>query len=233
MHFLEPQILVTNIWAEFQSTLQLVIKGLIIGIVVSAPMGPTGILCIQRTMNKGRDYGLATGAGAATSDLLYAIVTGLGMSVVMDFIERPEIIFWLKVGGSVLLFLFGIMTLRSNPTQRMHAPSGQRGTLLSNYASAFVITVANPLIVFLFIALFAQFTFVVPTNLMGVLFGYFSIIAGAMMWWSGLTYVLTRMRHQFGSRGILFLNRIIGSVVIVVSLIYACSTVFKISFRFY
>lgn len=233
MEFLEPQLVITNIWAEFQSTFQLVVKGLIIGIVVSAPMGPTGILCIQRTMNKGREFGLVTGAGAATSDMLYAIITGLGMSFVMDFIEQPENIFWLKVAGSALLLIFGIHTFRSNPTKKMHTPSGQKGTLLHNYASAFLITIANPLIVFLFIALFAQFTFVVPTNLIGVLFGYLSIICGAMLWWGGLTYLLTRMKHSIGEKGLVMMNRIIGGIVIVVSIIYAFSTIFKISFRFY
>lgn len=229
MEIFDPQL----IWAEFQSTFQLVIKGLIIGIVVSAPMGPTGILCIQRTMNKGREFGLVTGAGAATSDLLYAIITGLGMKFVMDFIEQPENIFWLKVAGSVLLLIFGIHTFRSNPTQKLHQPSGQKGTLLSNYASAFLITFANPLIIFLFIALFAQFTFVVPTNLLGVLFGYLSIIGGAMLWWGGLTYLLTRMKHSIGDRGLVLMNRIIGGIVIFASVVYAFTTIFKISFRFY
>lgn len=233
MEIFDPQLVITNIWAEFQSTFQLVIKGLIIGIVVSAPMGPTGILCIQRTMNKGRDYGLVTGAGAATSDLLYAIITGLGMSFVMDFIEQPENIFWLKVAGSALLLIFGIHTYRSRPTQKLHQPSGQKGTLLSNYASAFLITFANPLIIFLFIALFAQFTFVVPTNFLGVVLGYLSIIGGAMLWWGGLTYLLTKMKHSFGDRGLVLMNRTIGGIVIFASVVYAFTTIFKISFRFY
>lgn len=233
MEILDPHLLINNIWAEFQSTFQLVIKGLIIGIVVSAPMGPTGILCIQRTMNKGREYGLVTGAGAATSDLFYAIITGFGMSFVMDFINQSENIFWLKVGGSILLFFFGIITFRSNPTKKLHTPSGQKGTLLNNYVSAFLVTVANPLIIFLFIALFAQFTFVVPTNLIGVLFGYLSIIAGAMLWWFGLTHALTKMKHTIGERGLVLMNRIIGGVVIFASIIYAFTTIFKISLRFY
>ena len=228
---LEPQLI--NIWAEFQSTFQLVCKGLIIGIIISAPMGPTGILCIQRTFNKGREYGLVTGAGAATSDLLYAVITGFGMSFVMDFIDRPENIFWLKVMGSGLLLFFGIHTFRSDPTQKMHKPSGQKGTLLSNYISPFLITVANPLIVFLLIALFAQFTFVVPTNFFGLIFGFLSIIAGAMLWWIGLTYTLTRMKHSFGDKGLKVMNRLIGGIVIAISVIYAFSTIFKISFRFY
>ncbi len=227
---IEPPLI--NIWVEFQSTFQLIIKGLIIGIVVSAPMGPTGILCIQRTMNKGREYGLVTGAGAATSDLIYAIITGFGMSFVMDFIDQPQNIYWLKVIGSGLLLFFGVHTYRSNPAKKMHKPSGQKGTLLSNYFSSFLITFANPLIVFLFIALFAQFTFVVPTNLFGLVFGYLSIIVGAMLWWSGLTYALTRMKHSIGDKGLIVMNHIIGGIVIAVSIVYAFTTIFKITIRF-
>ena len=67
-----------------------IIRGLAIGILVSAPMGPIGVLCIQRTLNKGRWSGFVTGLGASISDLGYAVLTGLGMSIVIDFIETNE-----------------------------------------------------------------------------------------------------------------------------------------------
>ena len=73
-------------WFEPVSTLDLIIKGLLIGVVASAPMGPVGVLCIQRTLNKGRWYGFVTGIGAAFSDIIYALITGFGMSFVVDFI---------------------------------------------------------------------------------------------------------------------------------------------------
>ncbi|MBO7281577.1 MAG: hypothetical protein J6V00_10505, partial [Bacteroidaceae bacterium] len=61
------------------SIVETIVKGLIIGIVASAPMGPVGVLCIQRTLNKGRIYGLVTGLGAAISDIIYALITGYGL----------------------------------------------------------------------------------------------------------------------------------------------------------
>ncbi|RRD79314.1 lysine transporter LysE [Alloprevotella sp. OH1205_COT-284] len=224
---------IATIWAEFSSTLQLVIKGIIIGIVVSAPMGPVGILCIQRTMHKGRNFGLATGAGAALSDFLYALITGSGMLFVMDFIERPEIIFWLKLGGSIILFIFGLHTLLSNPIKAIRQPSGKKGTLFHNFITSFFVTLSNPLIILLFIALYAQLTFTVPSNPFGVACGYLSIIGGAMLWWLGLTYLVTRMKTTFGLRGMFFLNRTIGTIVVVVSVFYAMTTVFRISLTFY
>jgi threonine/homoserine/homoserine lactone efflux protein len=58
-------------------------KGIVIGVCVSAPMGPIGVLVIQRTLNRGKYYGIVTGLGATASDLLYAIATGYGMSFVV------------------------------------------------------------------------------------------------------------------------------------------------------
>ena len=77
-------------WFENIAILDLTIKGLIVGMVASAPMGPVGVLCVQRTLNKGRIYGLVTGLGAAVSDFIYALITGLGMSFVVEFIEQPR-----------------------------------------------------------------------------------------------------------------------------------------------
>ena len=64
--------------------LEIIVKGIIIGVVASAPMGPVGVLCIQRTLNKGRAYGLVTGLGAAFSDILYALLTGYSLNLLYD-----------------------------------------------------------------------------------------------------------------------------------------------------
>ena len=69
--------------------LDFIFKGLLIGIIASAPMGPVGILCIQRTLNKGRWYGFITGIGAAVSDTIYALIVGLGMSFIMGPLQNP------------------------------------------------------------------------------------------------------------------------------------------------
>ena len=219
-----------HIFVEFASPLLLIIKGLLVGIIASAPMGPVGILCIQRTLQKGRAYGIVTGAGAALSDIIYALMTGLGMSFVMDFIDNEQNIFWLKVIGSIMLFIFGIYMFKSDPRKSIpHKTSGSKGTLIHNFTTAFLITLSNPLIIFLFIALFNMFTFVIPGNWYGQCIGYLSIVAGAMLWWLGLTYIINKMRNSFGVKGILRLNRTIGSIVLAASIIYAGMTLLKIS----
>ena len=218
-----------NIFLEFASPLLLVFKGLLVGIIASAPMGPVGILCIQRTLQKGRAYGVATGAGAALSDIIYALITGFGMSLVMDFIDNKENLFWLKLLGSAMLFIFGIYMYRTDPRKCLRPTPRSKGTQLHNITTAFLVTLSNPLIIFLFIALYNMLTFVIPGNWFGQCVGYLSIVGGAMLWWLGLTYVINRMKRNFGVRGMMRLNRTIGCIVLGASVIYAAMTVFNLS----
>lgn len=218
-----------NIFLEFASPLLLVFKGLLVGIIASAPMGPVGVLCIQRTMQKGRIYGILTGAGAALSDIIYALMTGLGMSFVMDFIDNKQNLFWLKLLGSAMLLVFGIYMFRSDPRKCFRPTPKSKGTLLHNFTTAFLVTLSNPLIIFLFIALFNMLTFVIPGNIAMQCMGYLSIVCGAMLWWLGLTYVINRLKKNFSLRGVKRLNQTIGSIVLVSSVVYAAMTVFNLS----
>lgn len=208
--------------------IDLVFKGILIGIIASAPMGPVGILCIQRTLNKGRWYGFVTGIGAAVSDFFYALITGMGMSFVVDMINDSRYQFLLQITGSILLLAFGIYSYRSNPTKNMHISGNQKGTLVHNGVTAFFVTFSNPLIIILFMALFAQFSFVVPNHPLEMCVGFLSIPFGALVWWYGLTWLVDKIRGIFDNNGILLINKIIGSVVILFSVIVLFGTIFNL-----
>jgi len=202
---------------EQVTVLDLVVKGFIIGVVVSAPLGPVGVLCIQRTLNKGRWYGFITGLGAALSDVVYALITAYGMSFMFDFISANQ--FYLQLIGSVMLLFFGIYTFRSNPVQSIRPISQSKGTYLHNFVTAFIVTLSNPLIIFLFIGLFARFSFVIPgIPIYEQMVGYLAIALGAFTWWFCITYFVNKVRNRFNLRGIWMINRVIGIVVMVISI---------------
>lgn len=202
------------------SLLEIIIKGIIIGIVASAPMGPTGVLCVQRTLCKGRIYGFVTGCGAAVSDIIYAVITGYGLSFIYDFIHNQRNLFWLQLGGSLMLLGFGIYTYRSKPAENTHKVSRNRSGLLRNGLSGFAITLSNPLIIFLFLAMFTPMSFMLPDlPLFQQAVGYISILAGAMLWWLFITYAVNKLKNRFDVRGICIINRIIGAIVIAVSFV--------------
>ena len=206
----------------------LVFKGVLIGILASAPMGPIGVLCVQRTLNKGRWYGFVTGIGACFSDIIYALFTGYGMSFVMDIINRGHNRFILQITGSLMLLAFGIYSYFSNPTKKMHISGTNKGTLIHNGITAFLVTFSNPLIIFLFMACFAQFAFVIPNQPAMMIAGYFGIVMGALLWWYGLTWLIEQIRGKFDTNGIMIINKVIGAVVVVVSIIVIIGTVFNL-----
>lgn len=208
--------------------LDIIFKGMLIGILVSAPMGPVGILCVQRTLNKGRWYGFVTGIGATVSDLIYALITGLGMSFVMNLVYNSQNRFFLQIAGSIMLLFFGIYSWRSNPVKNIHRSSKTKGTLFHNGLTAFFVTLSNPLIILLFMAVFAQLAFIMPGKPLEMCIGYLSIIAGALLWWFGLTWLIDKIRNKFEDTGIIIINKVIGSIVILISLIILLGTVFNL-----
>lgn len=209
--------------------LDIVFKGLLIGIIASAPMGPVGVLCVQRTLNKGRWYGFVTGCGAALSDIIYAGITGLGMGMVVELVSNDTNRFYLQIVGSLMLLAFGVFTYRTDPTKNLRKPGQNKGTLTHNGITAFLVTLSNPLIVFLFMALYAQFSFGLqidkPIELVA---GFISIIGGALLWWWGLTWLVDVIRLKFDNNGIRIINRIIGTLVIVGSIIVLLTTLFSL-----
>lgn len=213
-------------WIESVNAIDLAVRGMMVGIVASAPMGPVGVLTVQRTLNKGRWYGFATGLGAAVSDFIYALITGLGMSFVMDFIERPTTVFYLKIIGSLMLFCFGAYTYYTKPATP-HKSSGKRGTLWHNAFTGFVITVSNPLIIFLFLALFARVGFVVPDHPVEQAIGYLGVLGGAVIWWLCLTTALNRLGSRFEMGTVSLLNRLLGLLVMVASVVGLFYTLFR------
>jgi threonine/homoserine/homoserine lactone efflux protein len=209
--------------------LDIVFKGLLIGIIASAPMGPVGVLCVQRTLNKGRWYGFVTGCGAALSDMIYAGITGLGMGLVVDFVSNDTNRFYLQIAGSIMLLAFGWYTYRTDPTRKLRKPGQNKGTLTHNAITAFFVTLSNPLIIFLFMALYAQFAFgLQPDRPIDMIAGFLSIIGGALLWWWGLTWLIDKIRTKFDTNGIRLINQIIGMVVMLGSVIILMTTLFSL-----
>ena len=188
-----------------------------IGIILSAPMGPIGILCIQRTLNKGRNSGFFTGVGAATSDLFYCLLVGLGISLVTDFIADHINI--LQIVGSVILIVYAIYMIIHNPVSQITENLDQREDYWRDMITGFFFTLSNPLIMFLIIPLFARFGFPLPEyKFYHVILGYIFIVVGALVWWSLITFFVDKVRTHFNIRSMWLINRIIGTIILILSL---------------
>ena len=180
-------------------------------------MGPIGILCIQRTLNKGRNSGFFTGVGAAASDLFYCLLVGLGISLVTDFIA--DHVNLLQIIGSIILIVYVVYMIFHNPVSQIKENIDQRDDYMRDTATGFLFTLSNPLIMFLIIPLFARFSFPLPEyRFYHIIIGYASIVLGALLWWSVITFFVDKVRTHFNIRSMWLINRIIGSIILILSL---------------
>lgn len=207
-------------FVTYMDILLIILEGLAIGILISAPMGPIGMLCIQRTLNKGRASGFFTGVGASLSDLLYALLTGLGMSFIINFVEEHQLM--LQMFGSLVLLGFGVYIARKNPAKALKARSGRpvKNNFIQDLVTGFLFTFSNPLIIFLIIGLYARFNFLTQEqSIYGYVAGFLSIIIGALCWWFVITYFVSKVRGHFNVRSMWLINIIIGSLICLMSLV--------------
>ena len=195
--------------------LELAIKGIIIGLCISVPLGPIGMLCVQRTLTRGRAHGIVTGLGATTSDLVYTFVTLFFLRFVIGFIEAHQVVF--QFTGAIVVVLFGAFIIKSRPTSQTQPHVASKGSLVSDYFTAFGLTFSNPLILFVLMALFARFDFIAERSpALHYLVGIGCILVGATAWWLLLTYIVSHFKDKLGLRGLRLINLIPGSVIVVI-----------------
>jgi threonine/homoserine/homoserine lactone efflux protein len=190
------------------------LKGLIVGFLASIPLGPVGVLSIQRTINKGVTSGLISGMGAATVDAFFALVAALGLTFIINFIEEQQ--FFIQLLGGGVLILLGTRIFSTNPIKQIRRHRKQKNKLIEDYFSVVFLTLSNPLAVFLFVAAFAGIGMVTskdtPLSSSLIISGVFM---GAMMWWSTLTFLINLFRKRFRLKQLWWINKIAGIFIIV------------------
>ncbi len=193
-------------------------RGLAIGILISAPMGPIGMLVIQRTLSKGRMPAFFTGIGAALSDLIYCLLTGLCLTIITEFLDSHQLL--IQIIGSVVLAAFGMYLFRSNPTRALKRSDNKATNYWSDLGSGFLLTFSNPLILFFIIGLFARFNLILPNYRLGHhIFAYLTLIGGALLWWYFITMFVSRLGKRINVRSLQIINRIIASILIIMAIV--------------
>lgn len=198
--------------------LTLIAKGILIGLLVSIPLGPIGVLVIQRTVNKSRKAGLLSGMGAALSDTLYAVIAGFSLTFVIDFIREYEILFQ-SVGALVVLGL-GIHIFFKNPVTDLRRNRLRGNTHFKDIISSFLLTFSNPLTVFVFLAVFTSSGVAInleqPYHSFFVILGVFT---GACLWWFSLSGIVSLFRHKINLRILWWINKTAGVLIVIFVLV--------------
>ncbi|HSX13744.1 MAG TPA: LysE family transporter [Chlamydiales bacterium] len=188
------------------------LKGLLLGFSIAAPVGPIGILCIRRTLQYGRLSGLFTGLGAACADTLYGLLAAFSLTLVSDFLEEQR--FYLHILGGCFLILLGAKTFCAS-TKEMASGNISHRSLISDFISTFFLTLSNPLTIFSFIAVFAGLGLVnISQKISDAVLLVTGIFLGACTWWTILSEGISFFRKKVGQKTMLWINRVAGIVII-------------------
>lgn len=188
----------------------LLLKGLILGFSIAAPVGPIGILCIQQSLSHGRVYGLVAGLGAATADAFYGLVAAFGLTVIINFFTR-QTDFLQLVGGLFLCYL-GIKTFLK--TAHVQAGSTQPEPLPGVYFSTFLLTITNPMTILSFALIFAGLGVSAAGNgYGGAVKLVLGVFLGSALWWFLLSLGVSLFREKINATMMQWINRGAGAVI--------------------
>jgi threonine/homoserine/homoserine lactone efflux protein len=188
------------------------LKGMVVGIIIALPAGPVGVLCIRRTILHGRVAGFVSGLGAASADAIFGIIAASGLTVVSNLLLDHQN--WLRLGGAGFLLYIGISAFTADPLEGTRSQRDPEG-LLADYASAFVLTITNPVTILAFLAIFAAIGFggrEATLGRAGIL--VLGVWLGSLLWWAGLAFGAGMVRLSFSRDHLVWINRGSGGILV-------------------
>ena len=190
--------------------------GLAIGILVSAPVGPVNVLCVQRTLQRGIAGGIAAGMGAVLGDGLIALAAAMGIGAITTTVQTYR--FGIQFFGGIVLVLFGVMLFRKQTAVERTAESGgpvRIADIAWDVPKSFLLTVTNPGAVLGLFAIFGGIgSFVAVRGSIDALVLVAAIMAGSLAWWVGLSMLVSTIRDRFDGIDLRRINQIAGIALI-------------------
>ncbi len=194
-------------------------KGLLIGFSIAVPVGPIGLLCIRRTLEKGMVWGLISGLGAASADAVYGCIAGFGLTLISQFLLHHQT--ELRLIGGVFLIYSGCKIIVTRPTEGDPKPS--LGTIPRSYIqglavaylSMFLLTLTNPLTIFAYLATFAGLGITITrSNGLTAIVLVTGVFLGSTLWWVILSSSVVTLQARFNMYSLKWINRVSGLMIV-------------------
>lgn len=198
--------------------------GIFIGIVAAVPIGPVGLICIQRTLAKNKISGLVSGFGSATADALLASVAAFSIRFIFTFINNNHIL--LRTTGALFLIFLGTSSIFSKKKDGEIKVDTKLGRV-EEYISGFIMTITNPLTAFVFLAAFAGVNNIIGHNNDVSIIFVIGVFIGSCLWWLILTTITDRIAHKINNGHIETINKWFSKLIIAVGIFLLLSVLFK------
>lgn len=188
----------------------ILIKGILVGIVIALPVGPVGLLCVRRTLFEGIGFGLVSGLGAAVADTIFGVIAGLGLTVIRD-----EVLAWgnwLGAAGGVFLLYGGVQALWGRRAAATPEPLAGEA-LVGAFASAFALTITNPVTILAFAAIFAKVGIEAGAQAGSIGLLVAGVFIGSALWWLMLAFGIAALERRTPRVTMVWLNRLSGVIL--------------------
>jgi threonine/homoserine/homoserine lactone efflux protein len=204
------------------TAIEILLKGIILGLAVSMPPGPIGIVLINRTIKRGMPSGFFSGLGMASADTLLALLAGIGFTVIVSFINKERFI--ISVIAGLIIAGVGLKVYLSNPVKDMRNREIANKSLWRDFYSVFVLSISNPYTIFIFVAFFSGVH--INGNVKPELVPFFlipGVLVGTISWWFFLSYFVSRFKKKIRLRLIVRINKVAGIIITVIGAIVLLS----------
>jgi len=214
--------------------LEVLVRGICVGVAASITVGPVAVLCIQRTLSKSRRSGIASGIGVACADTVMAMIALFFYSMLQTRIEQYNTL--LRVVGGIFVVIVGVYIFMQNPVPQIRRNRAGKSSLWQDFASIFGLTLANFIMVVPYILAFFAVFKISSGDMTGAGFGGFvravftiaGFFGGAAAWWTLLAFVLNLFRRRFRPRHMLTINHVAGLLIGILGIYTILSTFFYI-----
>lgn len=196
--------------------IDLLIKGIGVGLAVAAPVGPIGLLCIKRTLADGRASGLASGLGAASADAVYGFMVAAGLAATGILISYAEP---MKLFGGAMIALLGLLSLRAflKGAGSVAKPAEAKAAngLIPAFATTFALTISNPMTILAFVALVAGLGASAASSPGAAYILVLGVFLGSTFWWLFLVTAASIARSRITPSATRWLDLISGLVLLI------------------
>lgn len=190
------------------------LNGIVIGFAIAAPVGPIGLLCINRSMSNGFKIGLFSGLGAAIADGVYGLIAGFGLTTISSFLLKEQFIIRI-IGGFFLIYL-GFKTIKKSIITNKKENTFET-SILHSFSTTFLLTLTNPMTIMSFIAIFAGLGLGTEAkDYLSALLLVFGIFAGSSLWWLFLALLSSFLKKNFLNDNLLKSINIFSGIIILI-----------------
>lgn len=184
-------------------------KGILIGLMFGVPIGAVGAMTVQRTLDRGFGAGLLTGLGSSVADCLYACVGVFGFTFISDFLLKYQTIINIIGGVFVLIMGIGQLVKKSAESAPQRPADGAK-----MFLSSFVVGITNPAAILTFLFAFTYFGIAEISGALNGILLVLGVFIGTYIWWSTLSGVVCIIKRKSGNRGLPYMNKIFGAILI-------------------